>query len=219
MWSEARRAAIAFFFPNRCPFCDGLIGAPEYYCIECAELIKRIDGEITPSEGVSEIFACCEYTGRARDAVMRMKEGGYAYSAETLGMMMAENIGAKIRGYDALVPVPSSFGSVLRRGYAPAEEISREISKRSGVRIRRPLYAAAAKDEQKCLSTRERILNAGDSFTLAKCRSVRGMRLLLVDDIRTTGATLSACALLLRRAGAAEVGAAVFAVSPFDENA
>ncbi len=219
MWSDARRAVISFFYPNRCPFCGGLIGALEYYCIECAELIRRVEGEITPSEGVSEMFACCEYTGRARDAVLRLKDGAYVYSVETIGMMMTENIGGKIREYDALVPVPSSFKSILRRRYAPAEEIAREISKRSGVRVRKLLYAADTKDEQKRLSTRERILNADRSFTLAKCRSVRGMRLLLVDDIRTTGATLSACASLLRKAGAAEVGAAVFAVSPYDEKA
>ena len=219
MWSDVKRAAVSFFYPNRCPFCDALIGALEYYCAECAVLISRADGEITPPEGVSEMFACCEYTGRARDAVLRLKDGGYAYSAETIGMMMTENIGEKIRRYDALVPVPSSFESILRRGYAPAEEIAREISKRSGVRVRRLLYAADTKDEQKRLSIRERIINAGDSFVIAKGSNAGGMRLLLVDDIRTTGATLSACASLLRRAGAADVGAAVFAVSPYSEKA
>lgn len=213
MLSDTKRAVISFFYPNRCPFCDGIIGAYEYCCAECAALIRRIEKSPVPPANISELFSCCEYSGRARKAVLRLKDGSYAYSAETFGFMMTENIGEKIRGYDALVPVPSSHASVLRRGYAPAAKIAREISRRSGIRMIRLLKATGAKNEQKRLSAAQRIENASESFRLSPFANARGMRLLLVDDIITTGATLGACASLLCKAGAEDVGAAVFAVT------
>ena len=212
MFRDITHAALSVIFPNRCPFCDGIIGAREYYCPECAASLRYIEsGTAEPPQGLSELFACCGYSGVARSAVLRLKDGSYGYSAEAFGVMMTEVVGDNIRGYDALVPVPSSFGSILRRGYAPAEYIAREISRRSGVRVVTALSASVEKEEQKHLRKAERKKNARSSFVLSDGKNIRGKKILLIDDICTTGATLSACAELLREAGAAEVGGAVFA--------
>ncbi|MGN1422861.1 MAG: ComF family protein [Oscillospiraceae bacterium] len=212
MFRETARAALAFVYPNRCPFCNGIIGAREYYCPECAASLRYFEsGTAQPPQGLSELFACCVYSGAAREAVHRLKDGSYGYSAEAFGVLMTEVVGENIRGYDALAPVPSSFGSILRRGYAPAEYIAREMSRRSGVRVLTALSATRVKSEQKRLSASQRRENASGAFELSDENIIRGKKILLIDDICTTGATLSACAELLRKAGAAQVGGAVFA--------
>lgn len=214
MWSDVIRAAKSIIYPNRCPFCGEIIGMWEYYCDECGVMVNRVEsGRAEPPAGVSELFVCCNYIGRARKAVLRLKNGSYIYPAETMGVMLTELIGEKIHEYDALVPVPSSLESLIERGYVPAEEVAREISRRSGVRMRKLLRAASDKQEQKSLSAGERMENARRSFAAAKGARADGMRLLIIDDVCTTGATLSVCADLLRGTGAAEVSAAVFAVT------
>lgn len=212
MFKDITHAALSVVFPNRCPFCDGIVGAREYYCPECAASLRYIEsGTVEPPHGLSELYACCEYSGMARNAVHRLKNGSYGYTAEAFGVMMTEVVGENLRGYDILVPVPSSFESILRRGYAPAEYIAREISRRSGVRVVEAISASDEKEEQKRFRAAERIANARRSFVLSGGKDVRGKKILLIDDICTTGATLSSCAELLRNAGAAEVGGAVFA--------
>lgn len=218
MRSDVIRAAKSIIYPNRCPFCGEVIGMWEYYCDECGVMVNRIEsGRAEPPAGVSELLVCCNYIGRARKAVLRLKNGSYIYPAETMGVMMTELIGERIHEYDALVPVPSSRASRIERGYVPAEEIAREISLRSGVRVRKLLRATLEKKEQKSFSAGERMENARRSFAAANGARADGMRLLIIDDVCTTGATLSVCAELLRGISAAEVSAAVFAITPRGE--
>lgn len=209
---EFKRRALSVFFPNICPFCGRTIDARDYYCEPCRELLPIINGELPPPENVSRLYACCWYSGIARAAVHMLKFKCLIYPADTFGLMMSrvlQNVNA-----DALVPVPSGFLSIEKRGFSPAEVIAECVSMRLDIPILNALTADFDKIEQKTLTRKSRILNARKCFHKAKNVSVVGKRLLIIDDVTTTGSTLSALAEILLNAGAADISAAVFAQVP-----
>lgn len=209
---ELKRRAMSVIFPNLCPFCGRVVDSGKYYCEPCYELLPIIRKELPPPEGISRLYACCWYSGVAREAVHMMKFGCLIYPADAFGLMMSEKL--RDVNADALVPVPSGLKSIEKRGFTPAEEIAKRISLRLQIPVERALTADIYKIEQKTLSRKSRMRNAENSFHLAKHADIIGKRLLIIDDVTTTGSTLSALAKILLSAGAADVSAAVFAQVP-----
>lgn len=116
-----------------------------------------------------------------------------------------------IRGFDALVPIPLHAVRLRERGYNQAGLIADVLGRAAGV----PVWADAlrrirATGTQTALGREERQRNLGGAFACAKPEKLQGRRLLLIDDVFTTGATTAACAETLRRANCGEVG--VFAL-------
>ena len=212
LFLELRRIVAAEFFPNRCPFCYNVIGATQYYCDACYRHLPFVMGKSEPPPNISRIYACCRYMRRVRGAVYMLKFRGLIYPADAFALMMSrmlEGVNA-----DMLIPVPSSRRSVRKRGFSTAEILAKRISIRLGIPMVCAVKADPDKEEQKTLSVKERYENAKRSFFLDSRYDVRGKRVLLIDDVSTTGSTLAAIAGLLREAGAADVSAAVFAKTP-----
>lgn len=209
---ELKRRIMSVLFPNICPFCERVIGAREYYCESCVGMLPRIRRELSPPENISRLFACCWYSGIARSAVHMLKFGCLIYPADAFGLMMSEML-SDVQA-DALIPVPSGLLSIEKRGFAPADVIAKRISMRLEIPIENALAARIDKAEQKTLTRKSRIKNARQCFYIAKNHDIAGKRLMLIDDVTTSGSTLSVLAELLLNAGAAEVSAAVFAKVP-----
>lgn len=207
---DALRRVISFAAPNRCPFCTRLCGTAEIWHECCFETLPFLDGALQPPFGVSELYAVCRYENAARRAVLEYKKGFFIYAAEAFAVLIIERVGEELKSFDAIVPVPSAAEKTSLRGYSPAGLIARLVSMRSGVPVANVLVAVRGKAEQKALGAIERTENARLSFKI-KSGAVSGKRVLLIDDVCTTGSTLSACAELLKKAGAAGVSAAVFA--------
>lgn len=206
---KLKRRLLAELFPNVCPFCGRVIGTREFWCKPCEELLPIIRDKLEPPEYVSRFYACCRYSGVARSAVHMLKFGCLIYPADAFGLMMSR----MLRGVraDALVPVPSGLLSIEKRGFSPADVIAKRVSMWLNIPILNAVTADFDKAEQKSLTRGSRKRNAQKCFHKAKDVSVRGKRLLLIDDVTTTGSTLSALAEILLNAGADEVSAAVFA--------
>ena len=210
-WIELRRAAISLLFPNRCPFCDRIIGMWDYWCDSCYDKLQMVDERLTPPEGIDEMLSCCYYNGRARSAVLRMKNGYYIYAIETFAVMMTELAGGIMNSVDLVTAVPTSWQRYGELGYSQSEKIARLISARSRKRYKRVLVVSADKIEQKRLKKSERFENANRSYKIRDDKYIIGKNILLVDDVSTTGATLSAIALQLKAAGANKVYGLTFA--------
>lgn len=213
---EFRRRAIAVLFPNRCPFCGKVIGGRDYYCDFCCQELPFVRAAFAPPENVSDMSACCYYSRRARDAVLMLKFGGLIYPAETFALMMSERISENgwDKTADCIVPVPSGKESIAKRGFCTALIIAKRISIITGVPLSSAVCAVKGKLEQKELSAEGRRENARKSFYLSEKADVRGKHIILIDDVSTTGSTLSAIADILLKAGAFDVKAAVFAKVP-----
>lgn len=206
---ERFRRVISLIAPNRCPFCGEVMDNAEYWCGECYRHLPFVHGIMPPPEGISEFYPCCFYVGRARDAVLMLKYGGLVYPADAFAAMLCDKLrGAEV---DMLVPVPNGRESVLKRGFSSSELIAERLTMRMGIPTVNAVRAVSGKLEQKTLSAEKRHSNALHSFYIDKKADVRGKRIMLIDEVSTTGSTLSAVGELLRNAGAADVSAAVFA--------
>lgn len=211
---ERYRKFAALIAPNRCPFCGGVMSGADYWCGECYRKLPFVYGIVPPPEGVSALYACCFYTGRARDAVLMLKYGGLIYPADAFAVMMSRRLRELFAEFDVFVPVPSGRSSVHKRGFSTAGILSERLEMRMGIPSVNAVGAVRGKTEQKLLNARGRRENAKRSFIVAKPGEIKGKRVMLVDDVTTTGSTLSVIAEMLRNSGATDVKAAVFAQTP-----
>ncbi|MDQ6676090.1 MAG: ComF family protein [Acidobacteriota bacterium] len=107
------------------------------------------------------------------------------------------------QAFDAVVPVPLHWRRAWTRGFNQAEVLANHVARKRGWKLKRALRRRPSRNRQASLSNHERRLNVERAF-FAK-GSLTGMKVLLVDDVMTTGATARACALALKRAGASSV--------------
>ena len=147
------------------------------------------------------------YEGDLRKLIHLMQYDGMRPLAKELGRRMAETAD-DFEAVDYLVPVPLYRWRWWRRGFNQAELLAAAMSRATGIPARgRLLRRTRATESQAGLSNRQRRVNVAGAFTAPRPPEVRGRRILLVDDVMTTGATLEACAKALKRAGARYVGA------------
>ena len=157
---------------------------------------------------------CAPFSGVTRRALHALKYGGERRLGTPLGEAMAARWAVAGAGGDLLVPVPASPDRVRRRGYDQAALLARV----AGERLRLPVLEALRRSRstlaQFDLDRAARGSNVAGAFGLAEARAtphtqeqIRGMWVILVDDVVTTGATLAACAITLLEAGALGVSA------------
>lgn len=155
-----------------------------------------------------------EYAGLVRDLILRLKFAPEPALAAPLGRCLAAAVARLplFPGPDLIVPVPLHARRRRVRGFNQAERLARPLAAASGWRIgSRVLVRLRDTEPQSGKTAGERRRNVGGAFRCRRSAVVRGRCVLLVDDVVTTGATLTAAARALRRAGARHVAAAVVA--------
>lgn len=200
------RDAFAYLFPVPCAGC-GAEGSA--LCAACASALEARIG-VTDLPGVGPVTAALAYDGVARTMLLALKEPGRAGLAASLAAPFAVAATAALTAApDAVIAaIPSSRAARRRRGYEPV----RLLATRAGIRLAQVFRPARPHAAQKGLGVAERARNLEGVFALA--RPVDGQRMMLLDDVVTTGATLAAAAEVLRAGGAEVVGAAVLAATP-----
>jgi ComF family protein len=146
--------------------------------------------------------------GVVRAAVLLAKHGGQVGLLRFLGEVLATEAPAylSLAEWDALIPVPLHWRRRWRRGLNQAEILARAVGRRHGLPVvRRCLVRARATPPQQG-DPEARRRNVREAFRVRHPSRIAGQRLLLVDDVFTTGATVNACAAALHEAGAAAVG-------------
>lgn len=211
---------LDLLYPPKCVICRRLIAPGEAeICPDCLESLPNFEGEkpeIACSDGLSVTLF---YEGAVRESFLRFKFSGRDFYAGIYGKWMAGRILDDLgRDFDGVCWVPVSKKRRRRRGYDQAELLARKIAQE----LRLPMYSALQKHAERgpqshLKDAAARLANASGAFSMRPGADVSGKRLLLIDDIVTTGATLSECCRILKRAGAARVVCAAFA-SPRNEN-
>ena len=214
-WLEFRRAAISLFLPNRCPFCNCVIGMWEYWCESCYSKLHVIEEQQTAPANADMLLTCCYYSGRARSAVVRLKRGYYSYASDAFAVLMTELAGDIIPQVDCITAVPASWKRRIELGGDHAEFIAKGTAESSGKPLRRMLGVTRGKKEQKHLSIEERFENAANGYKIINNKYIKDSIILLVDDVITTGATISSIAALLKSHGAKAVYALTFAKTKY----
>lgn len=157
--------------------------------------------------GVVQLEWCAPYSGPARACLHALKYGGELRLVQPLAELVAERWRRAGVGGDVLVPVPVHAARRRQRGFDQAELIARAAARLLQIPVAPALERAAQTAAQHELGRRARATNVGQAFAVAAAhrRAVAGRWVVVVDDIVTTGATLSGCAAALYAAGAAAV--------------
>lgn len=196
--------ALAFLFPVPCAGC-GAEGRA--LCGACVPALAP-DPRMLDVPGVGRVASGLRYDGVARRALLALKEDGATTLAARLALPFAAAVSAALAPGAVLVPVPSSRAARRRRGYEPV----RVLAGRAGILPTALFLPAAPRGVQKGLDVAARARNLDGALALA--RPVSGLRVVLLDDVLTTGSTLAAAAAVLRAGGADVLGGAVLADTP-----
>lgn len=211
-------------FPPSCVFC-GKIMDRNKPCEECLKQATELTATVCNRCGAypedcscmgREFFftrniSCFIYEKSPRNLLLRYKLRYKPQLAKFIARRMYYHIRARLGSdFSMVVYVPQSRRARIRRGFSPTKEFARLIAKYLGVECCCPLRRVGSL-QQKYVASGERWANAKRNYTLLPGKQVHG-RVLLVDDLFTTGATLNACAELLKLAGAEEVVCGTFAI-------
>ncbi len=191
-----------------CDECRGkllVVGEPN--CPVCGrEIINRCEtcrGEVFFYEKHTSVFY---YESSVKPMIYRFKYGRKASYGKALGDLMYEYAlkknGRLFEGIDCIVPVPLHQKRLRKRGFNQAALLARQLSKRTGIPAIEALERKRNTKAQSSLSSQGRQENIKDAFVLGKKIDVSLKKILLLDDIHTTGNTLNACAKVLVEAGA-----------------
>ena len=153
------------------------------------------------------------YDEASKNLILAFKFMDKTENARLLAAMLkvaAEDIFAK--GVDIIVPVPLHYGRLVKRKYNQAALLAQELGKYSGVAVDCTSLVRHKKTRPQVeFSGRERIKNVKNAFSVPHPENLVGKRVLLVDDVMTTGSTLKECALALKKAGVISVDAVTVA--------
>ncbi|MFO7561560.1 MAG: phosphoribosyltransferase family protein [Enhygromyxa sp.] len=205
----------ATIFPPVCLGCERLLlhDEPLALCTRCRPLQARLPDNLAERGGVRARWS---YDGPISRAIVALKFTGALALAGPLGRLLAEDprlvIDRHDRAIELVVPVPLHWRRRLVRGFDQSEELAR-WALRHVARARgsapplghRVIRRVKPTQPQTELDARERETNVAGAFVIEKPGEVRGRRVLVIDDVTTTGATAQACAAALLDAGATSV--------------
>lgn len=209
---------LELLFPSRCVFCNTLLKDEECgFCAKCQKTLPWIIG--SDAEQTPEFISCCVsplwFRGNVRESIHRYKFSDRSGYAKTYGHLLAQCICDHLTGkYDLITWVPLSSKRLRKRGYDQAMLLSKMAALELGEVAVELLHKVRNTDTQSRLkddsSRRANVLGA---YEVTEPTLVVGKRILLIDDVVTTGATLSECARVLRMCGAEDVVCAALARS------
>lgn len=229
-------------FPPRCLHCHRAGGVLCEACLASAErprapLCERCGQQLTPTSDATLCSACLAepepvaiemsravayHEGVIREAVLALKYQRRRRVAEPLGDLLAAWLLDAGWQVDTIVPVPLHVNRRQGRGFNQAELIARRCARRLGVPCTSDLLRARETPPQVGLTAMERRENVAGAFSLSRqepSTSLMGKRVLLVDDVTTTGSTLRAAAEALQGARPLSIRAICVSRPRFDDNA
>jgi len=211
------KRCLHLLFPSICLVCrkDLLNSTASSVCSACLSKIKWLSFQQKGVPSLDTVYSAVEFKDQLRDLHHAFKYRGKDYLVTLLVDLWTRHWGVP-KEIDCIVPIPMPFWRETRRGYNQSSLLAKELSKRwikplqTGWLIRK-----GGTPSQTGLSRRDRLKNAQNSFTLRKPhQKVAIHRVLLVDDVLTTGATLTTCARLLHECGVKEVHGSTLAYDP-----
>src|SRR2546423_5218503 len=229
-------AAASLFYPPTCAICSANIERSEYVCGDCEARAPRVVAPFCakcsePFPGaITQTFSCanCQHRalhfhcavaayrsrGLVREVLHQFKYGKQRHLRHPIAKWLSESLSdARLCGrhFDVVVPVPLHPARERERGFNQAALIAELFATSARVPARPVLERIRYTTTQTAYDRAERMENLHGAFRLRKKQDVRGLHVLLIDDVLTTGSTLSECARVLRAAGAVSVHAATAA--------
>src|SRR5215471_6758193 len=226
----------SLLYPPSCPICSASVGVREYLCTGCEAKLSRIvppfcakcsepfDGAITTTFSCANCAhrslhfdaAVSAYRSRGivRHVILNFKYGRQIHLRHLVARWLVaafDDERLRERRFDAIVSVPVHPARQRERGFNQAAVLAQWLSAHLSLPVCPALERIRCTTTQTAFDRSERMQNLRGAFRLRKKLDVRRLRVLLIDDVLTTGSTLSECARALKKAGAQSVHAATAA--------
>lgn len=226
---------VNLFFPRCCPVCDDIVTpAGSLICPGCQGQLHRVQGPRCKKCGKELLLSDAEY---CLDCTRQQRSFDYGIAlyhyneaaAKSMGMIkyknkreyldfysrrMAADLGRQLQamGAQAFIPVPVHPSRKRQRGFNQAEELAKRLAALTGIFCCSDVLVRVKKTEpQKALTSRQRLQNLEQAFAVNPLPP--GLRrVILVDDIYTTGSTVEACSRVLKKAGIQKIYFAVICI-------
>ena len=207
---KGRNWILDLIFPRKCTFCAEIMEHPgDLMCPDCQRTLPWLLGARAEKqvEFVETCVSALRYHERVKQSVHRFKFRGRRWYAQTYGVLTAQSVQDHLSGtYDVISWVPVSKKRKRERGYDQSFLLASEMGKHLGQEPVELLQKVRHNPAQSGLTgAAQRRANVMDAYQAPWPERLAGKRVLLVDDVVTTGETLSECARTLRMAGAESV--------------
>lgn len=192
-------AILDLIFPPRCEACASI--GPEAFCAACRSKITHL----LPSAFVHSVAI---YEDPLKKVLMKFKYKRRLHLSRPLGEIMAKYVRSNfdISRVDFIIPVPLHHKRQSERGFNQAEALSHELSRHFGIpTVSGILHRIRETAPQFNLPPKDRYNNVKGAFAVNNCSFLRDKRVLLLDDIYTTGSTISECTRVLKETGTRDV--------------
>jgi ComF family protein len=203
---------------SRIPVCSKCLSAPEpiaaeYFCVACrTPFLNRSPLDETGKcslcrlglSGFDSVYSFGSYEGTLRKLIHLFKYSGVRPLARVFGQQLRSALPIDER-FDVIVPMPLHWKRRWQRGFNQASLLAGEVARRFDLPVTNLVRRKRATSAQAGLTNAKRRANVSGAFAIRRGTRLDGLRILLIDDVLTTGATAAACARVLKRAGAAHV--------------
>lgn len=211
---------LDFIFPPVCGFCGKL--GEGYLCTKCRENIthsniylNQLDLYQDKNIFIDEHFYLFSYAEPIREKILQYKFEDNAYLANTIYefFMNNEKLYGFLEKYDIMMPIPISSSRKRERGYNQSELLARKISKMASIPIKMQVLKKVKHNQpQSSLNKQQRRENVKNVYKVQNELKIQNKKILLLDDIYTTGSTSNECARMLKEAGSSVVGILTIAI-------
>lgn len=206
---------LDLIYPPKCIFCGKLLKTQETdLCASCRQEMPRCEYGFKRGKHYQECYCVCYYEKDVKTSVRRFKFGGQAQFATAYGKLMAMLILEKQIEFDLITWVPISKQRLKKRGYCQTKLIAQSIAAELGtkpVELLKKIKDNPAQSSLKKFSEREK--NVENAYQIICSQQLQDKTVLLVDDVITSGATLSECSRMLKKAGAKCIYCVTFAAT------
>ena len=198
-----KETLLNLFFPPKCPFCRRILREASH-CPHCAKTLPWNEEPLRRGSGYGVCAVPLRYEGAVREAILRYKFQGCCAGVPLFARLMTQCVAEELSGaFDCITWVPVSRKRRRRRGFDQSELLAQAMAQYWGTTAQAMLEKYVDNPPQSSL--KEASTRRGNVLGVYRPKpeaEIAGKRILLVDDIVTTGATLTACAEELRLAGA-----------------
>jgi ComF family protein len=208
-------------YPNQCPYCEIGIKYNMLFCSDCEKNLNY-DGYVKEFKTrLNQNFACLsvfKYEGNVKNAVLRYKFAKRRDYGEKFSKLMANCLNKKINtaNFDIITSVPMDKIKIKKRGYNQSQELAEKLSKFINVKYKQTIRKIKKNSEQHTLSGKDRRKNCRGIYEIIDPSFIKNKKILICDDVVTTGSTLSECIISLKRAQITEVFCVTLAISTID---
>lgn len=218
IFKKLLKKLVNAFFPARCPYCDEIIFRGEDSCSNCKSKLeyKNIVTTLCKSRNISPF----QYSGINKEAVLSFKFNNNPNYSEQLAISIREAIYNEYSDYlstencfDIITCVPCTKKRYYERGYNQSQLLAKELSEYFNIEFQPVLIKMKETEAQHTLPKDKRKTNVQNVFDVDKSYNLEDKNILLIDDILTTGSTITECANTLYANGAKVVLCATYATT------